>query len=104
MGNRSQRTKCDGTYISESKSVTFGVPQGSTLGHLLFILYVNDLCHVKNIFNINEKMYDDETVIYASGNSIPEVHRALPLCLDYVYNWCISNRLYMNFFYFYFFY
>ena len=94
--NRSQKTKCDGTYISESKSVTIGVPQGSTLGHLLFILYVNDLCHVKNIFNINEKMYADDTVIYASGNSIPEVHRTLPLCLDYVYNWCISNRLYMN--------
>ena len=94
--NRSQRTKCDGTYISESKPVTIGVPQGSTLGPLLFILYVNDLCHIKNIFNINVKMYADDTVIYASGNSIPQVHRTLQLCLDYVYNWCISNRLYMN--------
>ena len=96
LGHRSQKTKCDGEYLSTSRPVTIGVPQGSTLGPLLFILYVNDLCHVKHIFNVSLKMYADDTVVYTSGNSVDEVKSTLQLCMDYVYNWCFSNRLYMN--------
>ena len=93
---RTQTTKCDKKYFSTQRPVTIGVPQGSTLGPLLFILYVNDLCHIKNIFNVNLKMYADDTVVYASGNSVPGVQTTLQTCMDYVYNWCLTNRLYMN--------
>ena len=57
---------------------------------------MNDLYHIKHIFNVKLKMYADDTVIYAHGNSVPEVQQNLQLCLDYVYDWCILNRLYMN--------
>ena len=57
----------------------------------LSFIYVNHLCHVKNIFDVNIKMYADDTVVYASGNSVPEVLSTLQMCLDYVYTWCISN-------------
>ena len=66
------------------------------LGPLLFMLYVNDLCHVKHVFNIVLKMYADDTVIYARGSSVMEVQKALQSCLDYVYKWWLGNRLYMN--------
>ena len=41
-------------------------------------------------------MYADDTVIYAHGRSVVEVQEALQSCVDYVYKWCIINRLYMN--------
>ena len=41
-------------------------------------------------------MYADDTVIYATGATVSEVQETLQHCLDYVYKWCITNRLYMN--------
>ena len=62
----------------------------------MFIIYVNDLCHIKDVFNVNIKMYADDTVIYASGKTTADVKYTLQTCMDYVYKWCITNRLYMN--------
>ena len=96
LQGRMQVTTCDNYYLSLPKSVTIGVPQGLTLGPLLSILYVNDLCHIKNIFDVKLKMYADDTVIYSYGRSVHDVQQSLQLCLNYVYDWCITNRLYMN--------
>ena len=93
---KNQVTKCDGIYLSSPKPLTISVPQGSTLGPLLFILYVSDLSYIKHVFDVKLKMYADDTVIYAHGKTVDEIQQSLQSCLNYVYKWCIINRLYMN--------
>ena len=50
------------------KTLTTGVPQGSTLGPLLFLIYVNDL--PKTIVGANCMMFADDTVLYQSHDCI----------------------------------
>ena len=60
LANRKQKVFLRG-HLSEQKDVLSGVPQGSVLGPLLFILFVNDL---PEIVNGKVKMYADDTKLY----------------------------------------
>ena len=55
-----------GWHKSRYLPVTTGVPQGSVLGLLLFIIYINDLPLVSNVFDM--LMYADETTLYCNIN------------------------------------
>ena len=66
LSNRYQLVK-----LKDAKSnvlpITMGVPQGSSLGPLLFIIYINDLVAHKNILSKNITVYADDTILYTSG-------------------------------------
>ena len=61
LSNRHQYVECNGSK-SKTKSISLGVPQGSILGPLLFLIYLNDLTIVSRVFSM--LMYADDTTLY----------------------------------------
>ena len=83
LGNRSQKCSVHGALSSASK-LTCGVPQGSILGPLLFLIYVNDL---PNCLNIScAKMFADDTDITVPGCTFAELEQATNFELTNLYN------------------
>ena len=65
LANRMQRVVINGTRSSEG-NVTSGIPQGSVLGPLLFVIYINDL--PRNL-NTVAKMFADDTKVYVRSDT-----------------------------------
>ena len=63
LSNRQQYVEFNGVS-SESCRIKCGVPQGSILGPLLFLLYINDLCNVSKVVDFN--LFADDTNIFFS--------------------------------------
>ena len=89
LSGRSQVTDVDGT-LSTKKPIACGVPQGSILGPLLFILYVNDMCTAVSCKLI---IYADDSVLLVSGKSILWIEETLHNELDSVREWLTANKL-----------
>ena len=92
LTNRTQVTAVGNIY-SSAKSVHIGVPQGSVLGPLLFIIYVNDLPSC--IKHCNVSLYADDTVIYFSSD-ISVVEDKLNNDLASLSRWLNENLLTLN--------
>lgn len=71
---------------------TSGVPQGSNLGPLLFLLFINDVTHV---ISNNKLLFADDLKIFASVTSIDDCIK-LQNDLDNLNKWCIANKLFLN--------
>ena len=80
---------------SESRPCTMGVPQGSILGPLLFLLYVKEISHNMSKMKITI-FFADDTIIYSFGSNVYEVMTHLQGALDSAIPWYISNRLGIN--------
>ena len=70
--------------VSDWSAVTKGVPQGSILGPLLFILFVNDIPEIVKHCTINQ--YADDITIYASNKNPDVVGSALEGDLERISN------------------
>jgi hypothetical protein len=83
-----------GNNISNHEPVKQGVSQGSILGLLLFILFINDL-PLENI-KCNIDMYADDTTLQCHSNRKSEIERSLNEDLNTINNWCIQNNMLIN--------
>ena len=64
LENRKQFVRCQSCDF-EYKNVTCGVPQGSILGPLLYIIYANDITNTTSLFDIIFVCTDDTTLLYS---------------------------------------
>lgn len=93
LQNRSQRTKVD-QVMSVEKVNEFGVPQGSVLGALLFIIYINDVDLVLEHCKIHLFAYD--TLVYISGQNLEVMMEKLNSDMDKLFKWLCANDLKLN--------
>ena len=78
-----------GKEISDPCLITLGVPQGSILGPLLFVLFVNDL--PIDVERCQILMYADDTVMYFTASNAQEISSTLTSELDKVNDWLVTT-------------
>lgn len=93
LENRMQFVTIEG-IDSSTREMKFGVPQGSILGPLLFIIYINDLPQISNFAKFI--MYADDANIILTGDNITEISEKLSVLGNELEKWVESNGLALN--------
>ena len=93
LNNRSQYVEYNGTKSSCQK-ITCGVPQGSILGPLLFLVYINDLPQVSD--KLFALMFADDSNMFLSGNNLEQLITTMNTEMTNVVEWLRANKLSLN--------
>jgi len=86
-----QQYVCVGNACSDFRPIKCGVPQGSVLGPLLFLIYVNDISEV--IPNADIRLFADDTNVFVHGKHINSVAADANAVLLMINKWFIENKL-----------
>ena len=82
------------SFQSNPDSIKCSVPQGSILGPVLFLIYIND---IKNSLNyLNNVLFADDTCLFASNKNIEVLIESVNQDLRSVNNWLKANKLSLN--------
>ena len=93
LTDRKQYVSING-YNSNMKVLRHGVPQGSVLGPLLFILYINDLRF--SIKHSNVYHFADDTNLLHINESFKKIQKYLNIDLKNLHKWLLANKIFLN--------
>ena len=90
LSNRQQCVKV-GTQKSAFQTIKAGVPQGSILGPLLFLIYINDMPFFLQKGALD--LYADNSTLHVADVDIKSIQSTLQNGLDIISNWCSFNNM-----------
>ena len=93
LKERLQYCNYNGTR-SEPGLINCGVPQGSVLGPLLFLIYINDLGYVSP--DVSLIMFADDSNLFASDKDLTRLQSRVNHALEQISEWLIVNHLSLN--------
>ena len=99
LSERMIRTKCSvtstgKTEYSDYEFVTYCTPQGSCLGPLIYLIFINDMA--KHLENCNSIMFADDTTLYQTHKSLRYLKWCLQEDLQSLIDWFMANKLTLN--------
>ena len=100
LSDRSQTVYVNGA-TSDNYDVVCGVPQGSVLGPILYLMYTSPIGDILRSHGMNFHLYADDTQIYVSfnykdQNDLEQVKSRVEACLVDIMNWMSENKLMLN--------
>ena len=93
LQNRTQRVSVN-NVLSDQRSILYGVPQGSILGPLLFLMFINDLPLYTD--DVSTDMYADDTTLFDVNTSKEAIQANLQKALINLDIWCKHNGMVIN--------
>jgi len=93
LKNRKQFIRVE-NISTDFQEIVCGVPQGSILGPLLFLIYINDLKDASNI--LNSIMLADDTNLFYSHRNIENLFSTMNIELENINEWFKANKLSLN--------
>ena len=91
MANRTQTTHIDNDHISSKKNSVTGVPQGSVLGPLRLLIYINDIYLCSN--KLGFCLFADDTNLLYADNDLKTLETVVNNDLNNVCHWLNANKL-----------
>ena len=94
LNNRKQCVSCSNVLSSSARTIDFGVPQGSNLGPLLFLIYENDF---NNCLEQSDAiMFANDTTIISSGKKLDDLFCSIKKELVNIDVWLVATKLSLN--------
>jgi hypothetical protein len=93
LSNRQQSVRI-GSVLSDKEIIAYGVPQGSVLGPILFLLFINDIS--SGAESGDPTLFADDSSLFYSSNDRNKLEKIINKDLDKISKWLISNKLSLN--------